>query len=393
MLPKDGATGFLPYGLHIAMAAAAFVMAAEVFPLRSEEVPERPHIWFLGAFAGFVVADLLLTWWTSSPLGSIWTSVIGDAISQPGLFAFPPKVSPAALVLDLASLGIVGIVFAHRDALAKGWRGRNPTIAIGVLRLAGGSLTWLAMSTMHAPLALPVSATWLAVIPSTLDEGRRRWAIRAIAAVALLQTLHAYPVAGSQKGWSSFLLILVAGILIVDGAREVQSVLGAELNRGVVAGITGVATAEALLVAFVFAVPSYVGTYRSFVTLDLPGAHLVHVDPETAGTLRAVSSAIADKCGTFVSMPGLDSFYLFARRRPPTLLSGSDWMAGVDEAQQQRAVREVEAAKKVCVLRNDGIATFWLGTRPLPNQPLVKWVLGHSANAVSLPGGYSLSPP
>jgi hypothetical protein len=135
-----------------------------------------------------------------------------------------------------------------------------------------------------------------------------------------------------------------------------------------------------------------VSKFRATEALGLPGARLVHADPQTVGVLQAVSSAIKDHCGTFIPMPGMDSFYLFAQKTPPTLLTGSDWMSGVSVAQQRRAVREVEAARDVCILRNDGIVSFWLGTRPLPSRPLVDYVVSHSTNPISLPGGYILSP-
>jgi hypothetical protein len=188
------------------------------------------------------------------------------------------------------------------------------------------------------------------------------------------------------------MLIIVAGILIIDGAREVASVLGARLGHEVVVGIAGIAAANALLVALVLALPTYVSKFRATEALGLPGARLVHADPQTVGVLQAVSSAIKDHCGTFIPMPGMDSFYLFAQKTPPTLLTGSDWMSGVSVAQQRRAVREVEAARDVCILRNDGIVSFWLGTRPLPSRPLVDYVVSHSTNPISLPGGYILSP-
>jgi hypothetical protein len=385
-------TRFLVFALHVSFAVCALAIAVRGFP-PSVVGSFAPQARLLGAFGLFVLADVLLTAATSTSLRAIFHSILLDALKQPGFFAFAPEISHNTLLLDLASVAAAVLLYANRRSFSQWSMQRSSVLVLGSAKLAGGALTWLTVSSVNTPLAVSLAPVWLAVVPSRSDRPGVRWSLAAITSVAVFETLQAYPVAGSQRGWASMTLIVVAGALIADGAREIAAGLRGIASIRFVQVIAAAALGEALLTALVLPLPGYITKFRADQPLGLPGAHLVRSDRTTVEGLRDVTAALRAHCQTFISMPGLGSFYLFAGEQPPTYLISSDWMPGISAATQALATAEVENTPGVCALRNDRLVSFWMGPRPLPNTPLVQYVQSHSANTISLPDGYALAPP
>lgn len=383
---------FLVFALHVSFAACALTIAVRACR-PSDAATFASQARMLGAFGGFVLADVLLTTATSTSFGAIVHSVVLDALKQPGFFAFAPDIPPNTLLLDLASVAAAVFLYANRRLLSEWSNRRSSMLVLGLAKLAGGALTWLAVSSYHTPLAVSLSPVWLAAVPSRSERPETRWPVVAIASVAVFEILQAYPVAGSQRGWASMMLIVVAGALIADGAREVAAGLGGAASNQLVQVVAAAALGEALLTALVLPLPGYITTFRTDQSLGLAGAQLVRADPTTVEGLREVTATLKAHCHTFISMPGLGSFYLFSGEQPPTYLISSDWMTGISAATQAHAAAEAENTPGVCVLRNDDIVGFWMGQSPLPNTPLVEYIQSHSANALSLADGYTVAPP
>lgn len=391
--PHISDNGFLEFGLHVSLAVCALSFVLWAAPSADTTgVSERR---LLLGLVYFVVADVLVTWATSSSLSAIWHGVVTDALRQPGLLSFATLIPTGTIVLDLACVCVAAAIYRNRAAFLARIGTTRGAAAIGTARLLGGILVWLVMSSLHAALAYSVTPVWLAVVPSARTSEDRRASIVLVASVAVIQTLQVYPVAGSQTGWSSLLLVVVGGVLIVMGIQDLSFAIG-DPGARFVEPLAAAAAAGALLTSFVLPLSGAISAYRSATPVDLPGAHLVRADSATVDALRAVTATLDSKCTTYISMPGLSSFYLFTGSTPPTYLTSSDWMSGIPAADQDVAVRQVEAAHGVCVLRNDQISDFWLGTSgtpSFPQRPLVQYVLSHSRGAISLPQGYTVAPP
>ena len=115
--------------------------------------------------------------------------------------------------------------------------------------------------------------------------------------------------------------------------------------------------------------------YRSGVPLDLPGAHRLRLGPGHAEQLRALSGALRRDCRTFLTMPGLNSLYLFTGEPAPVELSGP-WRCFLSTADQRRIVERVTPMRGLCVVRSDPIEAVWFfssGHQP-PRRPLVDFI-------------------
>ncbi len=168
-------------------------------------------------------------------------------------------------------------------------------------------------------------------------------------ALAILQSLHAFPIAGSQAAWAALPLVPVGAMCIGDGLAQL--------------GLTRARMQLATSLLFLTFAVSWLppawqqsrAAYASSVPLGLPGASLVHVPADQAALLRQVTQSLRDNCDTFISLPGLDSFYIFGQLQPPSPLP-SRWMWLIDDVPHQQAL--VEASKRItrlCVAENDSL--------------------------------------
>jgi hypothetical protein len=209
-------------------------------------------------------------------------------------------------------------------------------------------------------LGVPFALAWVVAAPRGRRDGFERldFARVLVAAVAILQSLHAYPIPGSQETWAVLPLVPVGAICIADGLSQL----------GLTRARLQLATSLVLLTFAVSWLPvawrDSRSSYAEGVALDLPGATLVRVPADEAALLRLVTQSIRDNCTTFISVPGLDSFYIWGPFEPPTPLPTRwMWLAG-DVPDQQALVETSKSIDRLCVVENDDLIARWVRGRP-----------------------------
>jgi hypothetical protein len=309
----------------------------------------------LGALvAGALVATAASLGWElarGSTAAGLLRGIVLGPLEQPALIALPLPLGPEAAAGALAALaGCLLVVAAER----RGWTGGAAVTRLrGPARMLAGALVWL-IADERLPLgplaALPL--LWLARVGGAPAAGGAELGRRLLVAMAVLQSLHAYPVAGSQVAWATFLFIPVGALLLVDGWRETAEALarptwrraaGAVLAAGALAGVAGsVAETAARLGA----------GYATGVPLGLPGAEAIRVPAGQARLYRLLARQLAARCTTFVTMPGLNSLYLFTGIEPPTRRNATLWSALLgDREQADIAARLARWPTPVCAVR------------------------------------------
>ena len=195
------------------------------------------------------------------------------------------------------------------------------------------------------PIALLCAFAWTTAAPKKI-----RIALRFLVPLAILQSLHAYPVAGSQQGWATVAVFAPAAIALAAALDRLPT------WHQVGNGVRWLAVASLGLV-FTFSVGlwpiSIWHSYNRAVALGLPGARLVHVPKETAQNLKQLTRGIKRDCDTFYSAPGLDSLYVYTGITPPTgILSNHPGVLNTSEqtevASQLAALQN--AGKRVCIV-------------------------------------------
>jgi hypothetical protein len=214
-----------------------------------------------------------------------------------------------------------------------------------------------------------VALAWVVAAPRGTPDGFARLDLARVlvASLAILQSLHAFPVAGSQTAWGALPLVLVGAICIGDGLAQV--------------GLSRIRVQAAGALVFLTFVAGWLpstwregrAAYASSVPLNLPGANLVRVPADQAALLRQVTQSIDDNCDTFISVPGLDSFYIFGQLTPPTPLpTRYMWLIG-DVPHQQALIESSKRINRLCVVENDFLITSWSQGKQV-DGPLVTYI-------------------
>lgn len=370
------------YATLVGLGALALVVVAFRSP------PDRVErlgtlLWLVGGVTGVVILVAAVTIATGVSLGALVDGAFLRPVQQPEAFSLPFAMPVWASIAGAA--GLAGASLAT-------WRSRlsatNQTSEIlgAAARIAAGILIWIAIGSVGrlpgSPISLALPLTWIvAVPPRSVGAGLSPFVRVSLAALAILQALHAYPVAGSQMAWSGMLLIPIGAICIWDGwvvIRATARPAGPRTRRGVIQG--SVVFPLLVVVAWLVLWSILPSARNGFLAYDqgvqprLPGVSHLRIGQSQAQTYESLASTLRSQCSTFISMPGLNSLYLFAGAEPPTYLNATAWMYLFDASTQARVVERSRTIERLCTVRSPGLLDFWRQGRPVPPGPLVDFV-------------------
>jgi hypothetical protein len=359
--------------LFVTLSATAIAVTAEG---RARPTPRATLgvAWWIGGVLATTGILLGVTVLQGTSLGGLIDGVVVRPLRVPGVYAVPLKVSWAHVVP--AVLSFVGAVLFARS-------GRSlPPRAKGVVLTLAGSAMWLSIpggpgaGVTSFWLGLPLA--WLALTRSTELQFVRTLLVT----LAVMQGLHAFPVAGTQVVLSALLLIPLGAVLISDGAAQ----LALSVPKPRPLAWIGAALLVAVLgTGLVQRFDEPVRRFRAGQALRLYGATRLRLDGQTAASLRGITRELRARCSTFISLPGLNSFHVFARQRPATWKNLSAWMYVFDRELQASIVEEVQGRADLCAVRSEPILFYsWQQGRPRPTGPLVSFIDEHFEPAVTI---------
>lgn len=370
------------YATHVAVAAVGVVIV-----LRTRDVPRRAseELWWLGGgFLAVAVLSCLAVVMSGTSPGSLLDGLVGQPLKQSDAFSIPFEPANRIYLLDAAALsGAAAYWYVARGrgrAAGAAWASVVPLVSILVgiqmaLSPIGRTLPFDATNLPGYQLSL-LAFAWLALVPSP-GNGSRAFAFGRLLLplLAVLQALHAFPVAGSQILWSAFLLVPVGVICVGNGIHGLVSNLGDERERRAFA-IFG-ALGAVLLIGFVAnavlrePLRDARAAYNASIPLDLPGARNVRLGPEEVELYRSISTSINANCETFLALPGMNSFYVWTEREPPTGHNATAWMTLFDDERQRAVIGGANRVAELCLLENEPLAAGW---GAIPEGPLVKYM-------------------
>jgi hypothetical protein len=359
----------------LASCAAVSVLCAAVQGRVRQPVASRAEV-VLPLLAGLaasvtIVCSLALMRGTS--LKGLVEGVVLDPLHQRVAFSIPLTVPGSAVVAGIGGAAVV--------ACLGRWQrmGKSSELPVtGLVRLAGAVLITLAVSRGWGgnSIAYALPLVGLGALP--LSGTGQTTGRLALPALAVMSSLHAYPVAGSQIGAASFLFLAVAGVCAVDGARDLSRW---SVRQPVRLVLGGAATAGAALVTIFFAGPPLTrpfdnawSTYRAQPSLSLPGANRMHLDAATVERYQGLVGGLRASCSTFYSLPGQNSLYRFSGLRQLTGYNATAWMFLLDGDQQSQVAGALASDGRSCVVRDDSLTAAWLQGRTLPRGPLVELI-------------------
>jgi hypothetical protein len=369
------------YVVHATLAIAALVIGLRL----SGPAAERFGIglrWLLGGFAALAAASLVLAVALGTDPGDLVDGILLDALRHPDIIAIDLGLPPAALVVDLIAIAIcVGFARASRP-------GTVPDHSLQIARAVAGVVAGLLIGLTGAGVRLPVVAAgfqsggmwaltlaWVALLPTAVaPPPQTAFARRLVPALAVLEGLHAYPVAGTQVQWSAFLMLPVGAIAFDNGRRDLAVLLGGRRADGFALAAPAVALCLIVVAAIVLPYDRAHDRYDTGRSLQIAGSERLHLPAGDAAQYEQVVALLRANCDSFLTYPGENSFYVWSGLDPPTGFNAPNWMQLFDEPTQQAVVSAASKFDRLCLVRQPYLASLLPQGRPIPQRPLYRFV-------------------
>jgi hypothetical protein len=370
------------FAVHVAVAMLAIVIV-----LRARSFEPRANqelLWLGGGFVAMAVVVCVAIFATGTSVSGLIEGVITQPLGQRDAFKIPLGLADRTYAFDLVALtSAAGYWFATRRGARPGTLWQALIGALSILIGVEMALSVIGKTFPADTLTLPgyqfsfLAFAWLALAPVPGENRATAFARLLLPSLAVLQAMHAFPVAGSQVLWSTFLLIPVGALCVANGVRQLAALSGARNERWALAAIGGLIAV--LLIGFIvdtaLRVPLKTARegYESRVALDLPGSGRVHLSPEEVDLFRSITAEIDRNCDSMLQLPGMGNFYIWAEQEPPTGYVATAWPTLFDDAHQEKVVKQTYAIRGLCLLRHNGLAEGWSGG-PVPDGPLVSYL-------------------
>jgi hypothetical protein len=362
-------------------------------PAADDELREDESSWWtanlLRGLGYSVVAILGVIFILGTSPGAMFETLIVDGARQRLEDPFPAVLAPGVVWWALA--GVLGALLIRGPLARRGHRYAWLSLAGAAGRILAGFAIWSSLVgawpfsiAPNAEFALALPLAWVAAIPCGRDDASTatRFLRLLVPALAIMNALFAYPVAGSQVGYGSVLFVLCGAVCVADGLYDLDMLLvdmrvSATVAFAVRASAAILTATLALLwtIAFVVApMGEYRTTYREERALPFAGATRLHLEPKVVSVFTGLIADARTHCRTLISMPGMASLNLWSGLPAPDGLSGGVWWKALLPAQLTTALTDAEAAPGLCEIRNQTEIKAWDGNRPLPQIPLVHFL-------------------
>jgi hypothetical protein len=358
-----------PWVLELAIVESLSAAALAVAALRTRtmNMPATSAGWLFAGGAAVTAVCLAVMIAGGTSLGDMWVKSIAPALRFPQVFVWPPAVNAGYDIW--AGLALVGVIAVPARYARPG------TPAAGLLWLWAGFFIWVSVVVLPSfLLALPL--TWMAVHPPGRDArgGPEAYSRFLLSAVAVVGSLQLFPVAGTQQSVAALLLIPIGAIALNDGVRQLRSARPARLAESGLAKAIGPIAFGIAAVEMLLFIGLSAASFANATPLGLPGAQSVRLPVDRAVQLRALVGDVDRSCTSFVTYPGMNSFYFWTAKDPPVEMSSEVWWLVLDSGQQQALVDKLANQPGLCVVKNQRVIDFWAEGRSVPDRPLVEFI-------------------
>ena len=332
--------------------------------------------YFIGSAAGVMVIIVGMIGMRGTSLKQLWHGVVTAPLGQPLAYSHPinwpwliPVLSVGLFILSISTPLRQKPWFAHVIvALRLG-------VAIGFLTQSFGDIEnkFISYSFLYG---LPF--VWVMLLPlypgsnSPLRQARY-W----LAWVFLWQTLHAYPVAGSQMGWGSFMWVPLAVVGCFDAVIFWAEKFGRWQRT--IKGFGG----AAFLVCCGALVGDlgYWGHYRysSGQPLAINGAAHLRLPDNLTGAFRVLDQNIRYHGGLLFSLPGMFSYNIWTGHPTPTAANVTHWFSLLSNQQQLEIVAKLESDEQAVLVVQSYLVNYLIDQGFPPRGVLQQYIVNNFA--------------
>lgn len=364
-------------GGALALLLAARSVARPVVTLRT-------WAWFAGALLGATALIAAGALARGTSLRGLLDGVVLEPMKHPGVYFFPMNWRVGTGLLALASLALAAWA-ARADRL------RSPAFHhfVAAARLAAGGV-FLCSPLQIIPTSLAawgmcygVTLAWLFVLP--LRDDRRGAPVRAwVALVLVFQFLHAYPVAGTQINWGTYLWVPLLALGLHDAAPVWRSWFG---QGSLWAGLAGTLAIAGVTITMPYQLAK-IGRahYSTDQPLGVPGAENIRPSNDIVYAVRIMSENLRAHADLLFSFPGLYSANLWTGLPTPTLANATHWFSLLSAARQQEIIDRLAVAPRAALLVQRDVLDYLARTGFPTTGPLHEWLMANYEKAFALDG-------
>jgi hypothetical protein len=383
MASKLGEPWVRDYAAHTTVAIVAVVATLRFArPVANRDVSELE--WLVVGFATATLSILAVAVVTGSGPDDLLNGIVLDPLHHPSLFNIPFLLADRYLVFDVMALAVCATVLwinaSPRYRMSTVLLVRSVTGVVAGLLIAitaaGGDLPWVS-DGMSVRGLWPLALAWVALLPTPRANPAMELSRRLMPVLAVLASLHAYPVAGAQVEFSSFLLVPVAAISFHNGITGLARLVSGRSWRPLrIVAATAAAGAAVLLVSATILQPLSDARqrYSDGMAFAVDGADRMRLPANQVAAMNETTTTLRRNCDSFLSLPGFNSFYFWTGLKPPTYLNVGAWMFFLDDEKQRRVVDSAERIDRLCVIRWPDQAVAWNQGQPLPETPLLRYI-------------------
>ena len=351
----------------------------------SEPIPLRL---FWAPLAGALAATGLISGWALSQgdsIADLVNGVILRPLTHPNVFSLPLVISPATLGLFMTGALLLAMTWKFQSrfsdfALRLAWT----KIIVGVLEL---------LALVNVRLFLYCSAEFfpLLLMPAVPGPQPRAHLLPRVLLCSVLsfQILQAYPVAGSHLNVTMTAAAAWASLLIYDGISSLTPNPGRTTHLFKFASSPlSVAVLATVLSAILFAKVQH-RKLENGPSLDLPGSHALHLNPNYAARFRWLAGTLHENCDVLYGIPELGSLNFWAEVPTPNGLNMGGWPTAFTHAEQQSIVDVLRRTPRACIVHNEKLRRFWAPYGERKDAPLVDYIFTET-KPVSQSGDYEI---
>lgn len=333
---------FLTAIVIVAAALTARDTAANILPWRR----------WVGAVVAFGMASLVfaaIALATGTSLTGLFDGLLLTPLKTPDIAVLPFRVHNAALISAGTSLAVAVLV----SATIGHARREFAVVILKLIFVAVSAFVLIGKSQLQLMYVLPW--VWLAaVLPANGAAPEARFPRVFLCLAAGWQSLQAYPVAGTQVAIGSLLLTLATTVCLLDvlAALRVGERLRvrAESWPPNLVSAGRVLAALALVCSFAWLkLPAARANYSALPRLDLRGSALVRSDAQTVQIYQSLARYLEANCDTFITCPGMNSFYFWTAKPPPTHLNPTT-LSILTAAQQRQIMDALRRAERPLIV-------------------------------------------
>jgi hypothetical protein len=312
------------YSLVAALGIVASALTAR--DVASHHVSLRRCIEAVISFVAVAVMFAGIAMFTGTSAAGLLDGLLLTPLRTPDIAILPLRVPNAAVGNAVAALLVA--MFA---SATSGHARRD--VVITLLKLCFVLVSsFVLIGRPSAQLMYILPWVWLVAIPG--GNGVNQIVLATsfprvfLALAAAWQSLQAYPVAGTQLAIGSMLLVVATTVSLADALvalRIPERICTVTAHwRTSVADACESLAAIAVIAFFALVwckLPVARRNYANLPKLNLPGAHLVRTDTAMVHRYQALAQYLQANCDTFITCPGINDFYFWTGKRPPTHLN------------------------------------------------------------------------